>query len=651
MFKSSRSKPLRNLKISAPRLDDNPSIPPVPSLPYGDFATGSSPSSKGNTPRSASYHDSVILITKFDFKAEDKNELTLGVGEALKLLERKGNGWILVKPIGRISDPGLIPASYVRIVRLNKQSSNERLDEEWLSTRDGDELDQATQQGKSSTSVISTSSQGLMSPIETKRSLLKYSSSTSSILSEDEQHFSFQSAASSNTSRADSPNNSFSGIFPITALVKNASSHNGRFWYKVDITMNNGTKRYLCRYYQDFYKLHCSIVEKLRSSPDFDEVNNNPIVSSLPSFPDPIPRPDLQTLSSILLQRCQLLNVYIFKIVQNKHRLEYNKLVNDWIVPRLGDLEVPLEESMSNEQIEELLKPLPTVMKKVSRDLSNKSIDIHSSKEAAQDSSSSVKHGSSVAEESRHPVEGEISPTQLVPSQTLDQPIQFHAVKKREVPPQAEDIIMIPPLRQHRKPQSLKISISTTPPLASPTTEFQTYSRSNSVNDITTPVSSASSPSVWQSPVMHRHPQEWRSERSSSSPVIYEGEEKVYTGWLESPTEPLFSKRQSFTVRSRKASAPIQSTIHSNSIDFVKIKVFSYDDIFALKVKRSTSLNELKESILTRLECETNKTTLKLYWRNQITNNFMPLVDDSEISTLFDQTKIVIKAQIWASDP
>lgn len=297
----------------------------------------------------------VVLVAEFDFKAENKHELTISAGEVLKLIERKGNGWILVKPVGRLGEVGLIPASYVHAVSMGKEQSTTKIDENCLSKRNSQK-----ERCLSPKSLSSTSTELLKT-----RSHMKNALSDSS---EVENHFSFQSAASSastTVSPKTSPKNSISGIpmgeiVPVSGLVKNAEVSNGRYWYRVDIVMSDGKKRHLCRYYQDFYKLHCALVNHItRCVPKNDE-DLNELMAKLPSLPDPIARPDLETLQSILLQRCQSLNVYIFKLVQNKSHLNYGKVLTEWARPRLGDIELAGGIELSGDSLHNILDPMPT---------------------------------------------------------------------------------------------------------------------------------------------------------------------------------------------------------------------------------------------------------------------------------------------------
>lgn len=565
-----KSKSTKSLKISEPQqlvdndtmdhnsqLLDNNYIPPTPPLPSSSRKNSSSSlSSSSATPRSTPASSTVILVTKFDFKAEHTNELSVGVGEALKLIERKGNGWILVKPIGRISPPGLIPASYVRIVRLNKnEQSDVKVNSKWLA-----------------------SSQEVEEPVKANT---KCSSVDTSISSDQEQHFSFQSTSTS--SRPSSPTSIISKssailetILPISGLVRNVSCHNGRYWYRVDVELNDGKKRHLCRYYQDFYKLHCSIVDAIRSNYSSEE-QQDACIAKLPALPDPIPRPDLETLSSILLQRCQSLNVYIFKIVQNKHKLDYFKILSEWCLPRLGDLESDSKDPISNEGIESLLNPMPTSV------INNKS-------------------GSSSS---------------------------------------------------HKKP-SLSIQTSVTPPLPVPELPPNSMlSKNSSIISSNSPIDSPlNSPKIWSSPntpssatFRDRSNSSVNNNNHSSSSLATRPSFSFEDNWMSTPTEPLFNNRNSREKFVNKRNVSVSSNITTSSADYIKIKVFHNDDIFAIRFNKSLKLQDLKNSISKRLECDVN--LIKLYYKNSSKNYFSPLSDEFDLHSALDQPKISIKVHLW----
>lgn len=185
---------------------------------------------------------SVILVAKFRFNAENPHEISVNKGDILKLLDRPGNGWLLVKFIDKLEKPGLVPATYVEIV-LND----------------------------------------LVSPVTTNWLQEVVPSSPSLILIHIEQ-----------------------------CLL-----HNERYWYRVDISYSNGSGKYLCKYYLDFYDLHASLQEVFPNS-------------ALPKLPQPIQFITSKDMSYNLSRRCTDLNAYVNKLAKT------NSMVNsaifiDWL--------------------------------------------------------------------------------------------------------------------------------------------------------------------------------------------------------------------------------------------------------------------------------------------------------------------------------
>lgn len=58
----------------------------------------------------------VILVSNFNFVSENSFELSVNKGDLLKFIAKKPGGWILVKSLDKLSNCGLIPATYVEIV-------------------------------------------------------------------------------------------------------------------------------------------------------------------------------------------------------------------------------------------------------------------------------------------------------------------------------------------------------------------------------------------------------------------------------------------------------------------------------------------------------------------------------------------------------
>lgn len=101
VFNSKQNKSSRNLKkllISSPLLC-SPVNSPTPSLfPF---------SSHSDNPV-------VVLRAKYNFRAQNITEVSIRANDYFKLLDRLGNGWLLVQCIDR-NETGLVPALYVEI--------------------------------------------------------------------------------------------------------------------------------------------------------------------------------------------------------------------------------------------------------------------------------------------------------------------------------------------------------------------------------------------------------------------------------------------------------------------------------------------------------------------------------------------------------
>ncbi|KAI3404110.2 hypothetical protein KGF56_003146 [Candida oxycetoniae] len=234
------------------------------------------------------FRANIILVVKYPFHAESANELSVKSGDILKLLDKPNDGWILVKFVDKLQAPGLIPALYVDIaindpvnpITLNwlhsKEDSNIIDDHNWLNLQ--------------------------FNKIESK----------------------FQTI-----------NNK---AYPVSASISNFFLYKDRYWYRLDVGFSDKSKSYLCRYYQDFYNLHISMLEMIEKICHSDTAESSEL--KLPKLPEPLPttlqksnndsaseckdekyevkREEEQQIS-ILLKRCNSLNIYINKLILNKY--------------------------------------------------------------------------------------------------------------------------------------------------------------------------------------------------------------------------------------------------------------------------------------------------------------------------------------------
>ncbi|CUM63119.1 uncharacterized protein PRCAT00000686001 [Priceomyces carsonii] len=276
----------------------------------------------------------IILVSKYTFDGEGKNELSVKKGDILKLLDRPGNGWVLVKFIDKMIPPGLVPASYVDIA-INDSTNPITLN--WL-----------------------------------------YENNNSIELT-DFDHTNYLELQIKNLMKLNAPITINNRPYPVSALISNVLSYKERYWYRVDVSLSNQTKVYLCRYYQDFYNLHLSLLETL------SKLKDKGTDLRLPKLPEPIPSNKPDSLNTILSRRCYDLNVYINNLISSEH-YQYSKILIDWLEPDYKDLpgfrinksddinlkneEISDRVLPGSEGIEEETETDPEVLKDDSADLS-----------------------------------------------------------------------------------------------------------------------------------------------------------------------------------------------------------------------------------------------------------------------------------------
>ncbi|ODV81015.1 Phox-like protein [Suhomyces tanzawaensis NRRL Y-17324] len=227
----------------------------------------------------------IILVSKYPFKAESRNELLVAKGAILKLLDRPGNGWLLVKYIDKVLPPGLIPACYVEIA-INDTKNPVTM--EWLQSNNA-------QKGHLS-------------------------------LLNEQTYLHLQLKQSSGP-----PLTINNRAYPTSVSISNFLLFKQRYWYRLDVVLSDGTQCYVCRYYQDFYNLHVNLLNLLNKS--LAPLNDT---LKLPKLPEPIPSRNIEDENAeesqiqLLLKRCNDLNVYINRLILNRN-YQLSDVLIDWL--------------------------------------------------------------------------------------------------------------------------------------------------------------------------------------------------------------------------------------------------------------------------------------------------------------------------------
>lgn len=255
----------------------------------------------------------IIVVAKYLFVAEGDSELLVTKGDILKLLDRPGDGWLLVKFIDKVRPPGLVPASYVDIA-VNDVVHPITLP--WLHAQLNHEV-----------------AEDILSDIN---------------------YINVQT-------KGQPPTTVNNVAIPVLASVANCLFYNQRIWYRLDVEYSDGTKMYLARYYQDFYNLHITLLGLQQHAEELAGTKNTAI--ALPKLPEPIPLGAELALDEdipLLLKRCQDLNVYINKLILNKY-YQMSHALGNWINTssdnRPGFTESKDDKQLENDVINEKVLP------------------------------------------------------------------------------------------------------------------------------------------------------------------------------------------------------------------------------------------------------------------------------------------------------
>lgn len=306
----------------------------------------------------------------------------------LKLLDRPGNGWLLVQFLDSYRARGLVPATYVDI---EVNDTRNPVSVEWLTemghggadrrtgthesgptvtghnrTGGGDKARQAggagtasslqqsspQRQGKGAPAGETTSAAaGTTQPAQAVGT--SNTSTTPTSVSHPTLNLAHQLPHSASTHSFPSPNNSpvnssfttqhfpsapsltSQSMFAPPAVPRSVSISNvlqspvGGVWYRVDARMSDHSMVYVAKRYQDFYNLHVALLQSTATHPQ---------LLQLPRLPQPIrtnmvgvmsrPRTDRVYLESLLV-RCNELNYYINQLIKGArlHMEVYNWLV------------------------------------------------------------------------------------------------------------------------------------------------------------------------------------------------------------------------------------------------------------------------------------------------------------------------------------
>lgn len=117
---------------------------------------------------------------------------------------------------------------------------------------------------------------------------------------------------------------------PVSASVDSYNFENGRYWYMVNASMEDGRAWALCRFYEDFYDFQIALLDEFR-----EEAGHTGQPRILPYMPGPV----TYVTDTISSARRQSLDEYIKKLLNMPQYISKCRLVKLLFAPRPGDIE------------------------------------------------------------------------------------------------------------------------------------------------------------------------------------------------------------------------------------------------------------------------------------------------------------------------
>ncbi|KAL4787579.1 hypothetical protein BJX76DRAFT_301233 [Aspergillus varians] len=286
----------------------------------------------------------VYGIVQYDFQAERPDELDAKSGEAIIVIAQSNPEWFVAKPIGRLGGPGLIPVSFVELRDMQSgQAVTDPLDavrragvpkvEEWK---------KMTAEYKNSSITLGKieagggSMQSSASGME--RTSVRQSADHMSHMSQNGQPMAFHNRNTSKASLAQQsmhqhqPSQSLQPLVaPVTASIPRYCFDNDKYWYIIEVKMEDGRCWELSRYYHDFYDFQIALLTQFE-----EEAGNRGKPRTLPFMPGPV----AHVTDAISDGRRHNLDEYIKNLLSMPQHITRCALVRQLFAPRPGDFEI-----------------------------------------------------------------------------------------------------------------------------------------------------------------------------------------------------------------------------------------------------------------------------------------------------------------------
>ncbi|RPB03664.1 hypothetical protein L873DRAFT_1668579 [Choiromyces venosus 120613-1] len=269
-------------------------------------------------------------VVQYDFAAERADELEAKAGEAIIVVAQSDKDWFVAKPIGRLGGPGLIPVDFIEIRDMvtgqiveDTQAAIARAGvpkvEEWKRMA-AEYKNSSISLGRFDFDAQTAQAQGQMQNMSVTDNSNRHTL----------QGYSNGSSGAPDQYRHSRSSSQGQYLAPVVASVDSYSFENGRYWYVLNATMEDGRSWILCRFYEDFYDFQISLLDEFK-----EEAGHTGQPRSLPYMPGPV----TYVTDTISAARRTSLDEYIKKLLSMPTYISKSKLVKQLFAPRPGDVE------------------------------------------------------------------------------------------------------------------------------------------------------------------------------------------------------------------------------------------------------------------------------------------------------------------------
>ncbi|KAJ9194713.1 hypothetical protein DTO166G4_1615 [Paecilomyces variotii] len=281
----------------------------------------------------------VYGVVQYDFQAERPDELDAKAGEAIIVIAQSNPEWFVAKPIGRLGGPGLIPVSFIE---LRDMTTGQAVADPLEAVRKAgvpkvEEWKKMTAEYKNSSITLgkldstSTSSVQSVTTSMRKMSVTPDAPGHTNGQQNGHHHDSGYAAVGQPTPQFREPSYQPPLLAPVSASIPRYCFDNDKYWYIIEVKMEDGRWWELSRYYHDFYDFQIALLTQFE-----EEAGNRGKPRTLPFMPGPV----THVTDAISNGRRQNLDEYVKKLLAMSPHISRCQLVRQLFAPRPGDFEI-----------------------------------------------------------------------------------------------------------------------------------------------------------------------------------------------------------------------------------------------------------------------------------------------------------------------